>query len=112
MLHVSNLLLRPWRLLAASCAAACLTFSATGCGERISPEQIEEISSSVADVMVAVQRGSDSTERYRIADSVARTHDFENWAELRDEIGVIATEPERLRSLLDTTQRRIEGLVR
>lgn len=78
------------------------------CGERITPEEIEDVSASVADVLVAIQYGADSTARHRIADSVASAHGYDGWAELSNEIGVIATEPDRLRSLLDTTQRRIE----
>lgn len=79
------------------------------CGERITPAEIDELSRSVADVMVNVQRGSDSTARHRIADSVSRAHGFDGWVELREEIGVIATEPEKLRTMLDSTTRRIEA---
>jgi hypothetical protein len=91
---------------------AASSWMLSGCGDRITPAHIEDISRAVADVMVAVQKGADSTDRYRIADSVARRHGFDDWAEIRDEVGVIATEPERLRSLLDTTQRRIEARAR
>lgn len=89
--------------------AISLALILPACGERITPAQIDELSRSVADVMVNVQRGTDSTARYRIADSVSRAHGYDGWAELREEIGVIATEPERLRVMLDSTTRRIEA---
>lgn len=90
----------------------CLLIAAAagiGCGDRITPAQVEELSLTVSDVMIAIQHGADSAARATIADSVARAHDFDGWNDVRDEIGLVATEPEKLRTLLDTTQRRIEA---
>ena len=79
-----------------------------GCGDRISNDQLSDMSSSLADVLLQVQRGTDSTSRARLADSVARARGYDGWRGLRDEIGDVAIEPEKLRTMLDSTQKQIE----
>ena len=88
--------------------AIVLAIVAVSCGERTSAADVEQISASLADVMVAVQRGADSTSRARIADSVARKHGYGGWDDLRSAISDVTVEPERLRTVLDSTQSRIE----
>ena len=88
--------------------AVSLVAITAGCSERYSPSEIDEMSRSLANVMIAVQHGADSTARTRLADSVARAHGYSDWAELRNDVADVGTEPDRLRALLDSTQRRIE----
>lgn len=78
------------------------------CGERISTDDVDRISMALADALVAVQSGSDSLSRARIADSVAEARGFSNWSGLREAINDATVEPERLRAVLDSTQKRIE----
>jgi hypothetical protein len=84
------------------------TLALASCGDRISQQEMREISRSLADVMVAVQRGSDSTSRARIADSVARRNGYDGWLDLRSAIADVAVEPDRLRTVLDSAQKSIE----
>ena len=99
------------RSLIARDAATMVLFAlaCAACGDRTSEKDVRTISRALADVMVSVQRGADSTARARIADSVSRAHGFDRWTELREAIGDVAVEPERLRTVLDSAQKRIEA---
>ena len=90
-------------------AGVMLCACATSCGERTSNADVAQMSAAMSDVLVSIQSATDSLARTRIADSVARLRGYSDWTDLREAINDAAVEPERLRAILDSTQKQIES---
>jgi hypothetical protein len=82
----------------------------SGCGDQVSKSQQERTARAFAAVLLANQRGLDSADRVRLADSAVAVHGFDGWEDLREELADLSAFTNEFRQVLDSTQRRLDSL--
>jgi hypothetical protein len=81
-----------------------------GCHSAPSDATIKQLSAAYADFLIAKRfTTGDSIATVRSIDSVLKRYDFSTVQEMTDKIKAVGDDPDKLRQLFDSTQRRLES---
>ena len=90
-------------------ALAVLLFP--GCTSSFSEGELRDISLAYSEMLIAKNMGgSDSTLTRKLVDSTLREHGIAGEGEMVETMKKLAREPESLRAVLDSAQRRLERI--
>ncbi|MEP7217529.1 MAG: hypothetical protein ABI876_01365 [Bacteroidota bacterium] len=82
----------------------------SGCHSAPSDATIKQLSAAYADFLIAKRRtAGDSIATARNIDSVLKRYNFSSIEEMTDKIKAVGDDPDKLRQLFDSTQRRLES---
>lgn len=83
----------------------------SGCNRSMPDSERNQLATAYVEVMIARNMfRSDSSAMHRAMDSVSRAYGFDNESDLRSAISKLSEEPENLRKMFDTAQRRLESI--
>lgn len=95
-------------------SAATLLFSVfaiSGCTPSFSEGEIQEITMAYSEMLIARNMGAgDSLRIKRLVDSTLKAHGVAGEEEMMEKMKILAKEPESLRAVLDSAQRRLERI--
>ncbi|MEO5928820.1 MAG: hypothetical protein ABIR47_02700 [Candidatus Kapaibacterium sp.] len=89
---------------------AILALIVSGCHSAPSDATIKQLSAVYADFLIAKRlNAGDSIATAKNIDSVLKRYDFSSIQEMTDKIKAVGDDPDKLRQLFDSTQRRLES---